>query len=346
MTGFDIKMNALFSALGFSVALAAQLIIFRLAEPRIGLSGIGFFALIQGLMLFARAFETGVGQNITRQTALVSTGAERWPLIYAGLILILGPTLILSSISFWAISIYIDFSHPEIEADLSRSLLTISFCIALTSASNAVFGAALDGVGMMISRNVTMALAFLLATAVSVPLLSQYGAAGYGAIFLVAACAQLVMSMALLLWSFSKGMRTTFSLVRRSILSMWVENLAMNGSGLTRLTFEPLSRVWLAEFAGLSAVGLFDILLRLIVGGRALIQSAINPLLYVGAREQDAFTPHQAAVFDRVSRLIRVVAAHFAMFTLFAAPTLSIFLLGELNLEAVRISRFLAFRLV
>lgn len=339
MTKFNVRANVLLSGLAFGTSLVVQVVIFRLAISRIGIEQIGLFSLIQGLMLFARAFETGVGQNLIRRIAIAGQDKDaseaRWRVVFAGLVLILGPTSVLSLIAYWAIGAYLAVSSPDIAATTRDPLIAMSVAIAMGSVVNGVFSATLDGLGKMLWRNSVLLLTSLLSVACAVPLMRWAGLNGYASIFLLSVFLQMIASILLVAVFMRSGLIGGFRRLGATINALLVENLAMNGSGIARLAFEPVTRILLKEFSGLEAVGVFDILLRLIVGGRALVQTALSPLLYLGAREQQALADHQVAVFARAQAMIASASAHIAALAVIAAPGVSFALLGKPDPTAI-----------
>jgi O-antigen/teichoic acid export membrane protein len=341
VNGFRIKTNVVVSVLAFLVALSSQILIFRIALAGIGLELVGLFALIQGLMLFSRIFEVGVGQNIVRWIALGRDSGEpdlrRWQLAFGALLFVGVPTLVLTAFAFFPVAAYAQRAAPELMAHTLHGLTAISAAIALVSVCNTVVGAVLEGEGRLIWRNLILMGATISGLAFAFPLVARFGIMGYGLVFLVITCLQLVASLVLVLWYYGKGLALGWVGVLPSLREILREHLSMNAIGLIRLSFEPLTRVWLTEFAGLAAVGLFDIMNRLVIAGRSLMQTGVQPLLYFGSRTMLRPTQTQARVFDQAQAIIVRLSEHFAFAILVAAPLVSLLLFDRIGTQEMQV---------
>lgn len=341
MSGFDFKFNTVIASLSFTVSIAAQLLIFRSAVASIGLASVGIFSLIQGLMIFSRAFETGIGQNLVRRMAMIksSEGSDsiRWQLLFSSIILVVVPTLVLSFGAIFLIEKYISLRFGSSEIYNVKALALISAIISVVSVLNSLVGSAVEGVGHLVWRNVFLMIGSIVSLLFANALLGAYSVYGYAIIFLMTVVVQLFLNTTFILVKYRAGFRSGFVGTLKFSRGLLLENLLMNGIGLARLTFDPVTRVLLAEMGDLRLVAVFDILNRVVVSGRTLVQSAVSPLLYYGAHVSILHKDRHAKAFESAQSLINSVAIHFAAGAFASAFLVSYFLFNMAMPDAVLI---------
>ncbi|MCK1564121.1 hypothetical protein IVB08_09090 [Bradyrhizobium sp. 173] len=314
-------------------AVVTAVVLFALFKLFIGLTStaaIGCWSLIQGMFLFSRIPDVGVGTNFTRMMALNLKGhfsVSAQHMILAGLLLSTIPVLCIGVALLAPVYSYVaEKSAPAISRHDVLYLTVSAFAVAVLSSSSTICLSVIEGAGKIAHRNIVTIGSNVLGLAVAYPLVSTFGIPGIG-------FTSIVQSSLLLLFAVyaisaeSRLLKQHGSGIKLSavVAMVWTDNIRMSAIGLLRLSFEPTTKLLLSRFASLDNVALFELALRVTTQARLTYQAGIAPLLSFGSRSKsEPLTPKVAEAFSVANHLVSMVALAASAVQLVAAPFLSL----------------------
>lgn len=309
------------SSLSTAVTLFAT---FRFTAQLASVEWIGVWSLVQGLFLVARVGDSGAGNNITRFTAVRvkdGTSLDLRNLTTAALLIASLPSVILAVVATPLIGLYVTARFGD---ELTRSglwtivglALLFSVCAALSN----VLLAICEGMFALNFKSTVVISANFVGLCVLVPLLTIAGPTGIGWVYVVIAATQLVLVSARITWLIRSVKAVQRLSVREHISQLWRENLHLSGIALIRLSFEPVTKLFLSLFAPLALVALFELALRVTTQIRIVVQSALQPLLALGARPAEEAHAAMHDIFVKNDRVLSALALGGLITQILAAP--------------------------
>lgn len=296
------------------------------------------WALSQSLFVVSRLPDAGVSNNLARRVAAEQksgTGVRPRNLVVSASVLSVAPAAMLTVLSLYPIHFVLLKANSDSISPQEVWILTVSGAVSacLTSALG-IFQATLDGLGGMRSRGLGMFSANVIGLGVGSEILMSGGPGSLGVAYVALNTIQTSFVGVLALRGMSKAERgRTFPSkfnVRTLIRQMWRENLALLGIAAIRLTFEPLMKVVAGFVAPLAVVAALDLALKVTTQARVFAQSALQPILIVGARRRgEASTLRDRSLIAKVARNGAYVAFATFIFEIGSVGILADLVLGS-----------------
>lgn len=307
---------------------------FRLTVEASSSSVVGCWALIQGLLLVGRIADTGAGANVTRHVSHSLMSEKRTDL--ATLLLAIGlisflPTVILSIGTSIPVYLYVDHRFGSVLGTHNILILVCSAVFfAILSSLGAFLLAFIEGMQLLIHRNVVSATSFVLGL-VSVPIwLNLFPILGIGFAYITQAGIQLVLSLLVFGAHAPRVHERDASQTVRDVLGvLWSENARLSVIALVQLGFEPITKLLLSTVANLPEIASFELALRVATQIRVLFQAGLQPLLAFGARLGGAISSDAMASFEAAKRIMDRVPTYLASAQLAGMPIVGLVGLGH-----------------
>jgi O-antigen/teichoic acid export membrane protein len=300
--------------------------VFRFTTELLSAKWIGAWSLIQGLFLVARVSDSGAGNNISRVVAVRVKGGTQLDLrnlTLASLSIASLPSILLALITTPVIGLYVT---ARFSADLDRDGLWILVWLALLTAVIAAISnillAMCEGVFQLNYKSIVVIWGNLAGLIALLPLLNLAGPAGIGWAYVVIFGTQLVLAAIRVSQLVRSETSLQHSTIRQHIRLLWRENLHLSGIALIRLSFEPTTKFLLSLFAPLIIIAQFELALRVTTQIRIVIQSALQPLLVVGARAPENAHVNLREVFLRNDRVLSSLSLGGLVAQILAVPAI------------------------
>ena len=345
IAGYQRRTTILLVASSLTTALAL-FAVFRVTAEAVTASWIGAWSLLQGLFLVARVSDSGAGNNISRVIALrMKEGLELdlRNFSVASLLIASGPSIALTLATAPLIGIYI--TH-QFENDLpSNQLWTLVWLALLTSIITAVSNILLAICEGAFELNYKSTVT-ILANAVGVmsigPLLHAAGPAGIGWTYAVMSATQLLLGITRVAMLAAHAPKVRASAVIENARALWRENLPLSGIAVIRLSFEPVTKLLLSLYAPLIVIAQFELALRVTTQIRVILQSALQPLLVLGARSNQSGEAAVHSIFNRNDRILSILSVIVLLAQVTAAPAIQLAGLGFIDALFITIFGILA----
>lgn len=314
-----LARNAGFSVIQVIVSALALLIMYRLLMQTLSIAEIGLWSLVVGSTAIARLSEMGLGAGVMRfvaadlgagapeRAARTIGAAAAVVALLVGLIALLSqPFLLTYLLKLTPLSL-----HQAVGVLLPAALLGV----VLAAVGN-VFSVSIDGAQRMDIRAVLQMFGSLVQLGATWFVLPRWGLLGLGWVQIAQAVFLLVASAITVLVLLRRPLRDYLGFEAPRLKELFRYGGGMQISAIAQLLSEPLLKVLLTSFSGLSLVGYFDIANRIILQFRSVIIAAYNALVphvaAVSGKEVIDLQRLRLIYFEAVSMLLFFVLPYFA----------------------------------
>lgn len=331
----NLRAASVLGILSSCISSICLFVVFRVSIETLGIQTVGLWVITQSIFFVSRVADGGVGLNLTRAYAIdkISSTASAKEYYFAGLLMVALPVLAIGIILILPAYHWIP---AYLKSSINHSILLELLIFSLTSsviASTGSMGMALvEGSGRLTTRHLWTILSTITLTASVYPLTIRFGVLGLALSNLLSSSILAVSSFSILYrdptWSVSsKGWP---HIIRVNLK----HGLSTTGMVLLRTSFEPWTKFLLGATGGLSAVAAFELAYRATSQVRILIQSAVQPLLVLGARTEAKLDDNQRAKFESANKTVVEINWLTLSILASAAPLISFMGFGESMLEA------------
>lgn len=305
--------NSVYSVIQVAASAACLIVTYWLMMRWLSMAEIGLWSLIVGTSMVARLSELGLGSGVLRFVASdLEAGDRRGAARTTGmaalavLVLVSALALVLQPV----LQSYLQRLVPIALQGAVDALLQAALIGIVLGAVGNVFTSALDGaqrMGLRAAIQVVGSVAQLVFTALLLPRLGLSGLGwvqvGQAAIVLVGGAVAVRLAIDQPLKNYAG-----FDQVRLRALVAYGGGLQI--SAVAQLLFEPLVKVLLTAFSGLTLTGYFDVANRVVLQFRSLIVAAYGAIVpHVAARSgNQAIDPEQIRSIYRESFAILLFA--------------------------------------
>jgi O-antigen/teichoic acid export membrane protein len=292
---------------------------------------VGLWALIVGFAVMVGVAEMGLGLNMTRYVAAHGNVSRRLieRLVAVGSIMCLFPAALLAFLAAWPIYSFAA-TRPDLPVMTGEVAVLTGLALVATfvNAANAIFSGLAEGLGRISQRSASSLFYNLVTLGSLWPAVSSFGPVGIGVANLAGVVAQLIMTLAILCIAARKLPRIardeTVGALLRILFASTMQNF---GIVLIRLAIDPVARFYVALVGSLTVQAWFELALRASSQVRAVVYTSLQPLLFVGASDQEAL-PRR---FER-SRAFTVRLSAFLYLGLACiSPLISAVVLGRIE---------------
>lgn len=319
MSRIRVARNAAFSMLQVVISAAALLVTYWLLMRALPIAEIGLWSLVVGTTLVARLSELGLGAGVLRFVAGdLGVGRAQSAARTVGMAA-LAVTVLVGSLAFalepllhgYLLSITPRALHPAVAVLLPAALLGV----VLATAGN-VFLAAIDGCQRMDLRAGLQIGASLIQLGMTWYVLPRRGVEGLGLVQVVQAGSLLAAGAATLVWLLRRPLRDYLGFERARFGELLFYGGGLQLSAIAQLLFEPLLKVLLTTYSGLTLTAYFDMANRIVLQFRAVVTAAYTALVpHIAARSGSGTNVPKrlrAIYCESLALLLAVVLPYFA----------------------------------
>lgn len=337
----NVRLQAGLSLFNTATAALALFLVFRLGFQHAGPEFMGLWALLSGLMMFARIADTGASVSIARLAAIGArtNGPDHMgPYLWAGLTVAVLPTIVLATVISLITLVVMRATWADHGlSDLLNLTIGTAWLYALGNSFAGVLSGCLDGSGRMAWRYLGGGAANLVLVGIALVLLPSAGPKGFLVAQIVYVAVQTAIYIGIILacrfrlattWApYVATVKESFQFISKSIVL-----------GAARTGFEPVSKMLIGYFGGLAAVALFDLAVRVSSQLRQLVNSPLQPIAVLTARSTAALDKAHQGVIERWMLICLVAGFAAAMVQIASAPLVSALVLGRLEPDFVTMS--------
>lgn len=323
MSRARVARNSLYSVMQVAASAACLVVTYWLMMRWLSMAEIGLWSLIVGTSMVARLSELGLGGGVLRFVAGdLEAGDRRGAARTIGMAA-LAVLLLVSALAFALQPIlqsYLSRLVPTALQGAVDALLPAALVGIVLGAVGNVFTSALDGaqrMGLRAAIQIGGSAAQLLLTTVLLP---RFGLSGLGWVQVGQAVVVLIGGAAAVRLAIDQPVNSYMGFDRVRLRALVAYGGGLQISALAQLLFEPLVKVLLTTFSGLTLTGYFDVSNRIVLQFRSLIVAAYGAIVpHVAAHSgNQAVDPEQVRRIYRESFTILLFAL-FPYFSVVAA---------------------------
>lgn len=329
-----VSRNSVFSVTQSIVGVGTYFLAMRYVISVAGLEGVGLWSITVGSVAMVRALDLSGANGLARMVA-IKPDAEESKAAYIDTMSI----FIFMLYVVLVLVLYVPALHivrgmvSPASALLAGNLLTLAMVSLPINVVGLAQLSAIDGIGRADIRSVLNIGGFLVYGLFVSTLVRPIGVLGL-------AVAQIIQYVAVLIFA---RMFLSSRLVRLRLLPVHFSRgalfetvhygLRLQAASVPMALFDPLSRILVGRWAGLDALGIYDLSYKLAGNTRTLVQAGLTPLIPEFTRLWSTDTTAARCYHAGVSsRAMRTVALAFTTVIL-ASPAFSWFLLSYISWE-------------
>lgn len=282
MSSSRVARNATFSGAQVVLSAAALLITYWLMLRTLSVAEIGLWSLVVGSTAVARLTEMGLGGGVMRFVAGdLAAGRARQAAQTIGMaglavtLLVGGTALAVQPLLHgYLLRITPGDLHVAVGVLLPAALLGI-----VLSATGNVILAAIDGCQRMDLRACLGVASSLVQLGMTWYVLPRWGLLGLGLVQVVQAGVLLTGGLVVMVWLLRRPLRDFLSFERSRFREMVFYGGGLQISAIAQMLFEPMLKVLLTAYSGLTLTGYFDMANRIVMQFRSLIVAGYNGLV-------------------------------------------------------------------
>jgi O-antigen/teichoic acid export membrane protein len=330
----SLGANAIASGVQAIATAAILFVTYRFLVRTLSTEQFGLWALIASIAAVARLGDFGLGASLSRFVAVeLATGQRR-----AAASLVQSSTLAVTLLAgSFALLLYgpllslLPRIVPPGSLEEGRALLPYMLASLVLLVVGLTLGGALEGCQRFVQRaivGIAGSLTLLVAALVLVP---GRGVVGVG----MAQVAQAIVVVALAWLLARRELAISSLLPARLVLAdlrkVWKFGLGVQAISLTQLLVEPLAKILMTRFGGLSATGLFELAYRVSTQLRAPLVAACQVMLPAMAATDPADRGAMRQIHARAMTRLRPLSLLAFGALLLAWPLVSWFLVGHVD---------------
>ena len=346
-----LSRNMLMSGLQSLTAICVLFLSYRLVILILGQEALGLWSLMMALTLAVRLFDPTSGTTVGRFVAIAGqeqaldndaepSGAQY---IDTAIMLLFAFYIFLATISFLPLS-WLLHSQIDDAAQLDTALTVLPLLLGLMVANVVALSNsnAIDGIGRSDIRAAIMMSSYLFQLGLVWWWLPLFGLAGL-ALAQIAQFGFIAVVSRAVLRRYIFGLGWLPRPVSKPVASQMVGyGSKLQLSAFALLLADPLLRLLINHYAGLSLLGLYELASKLVVQLRGLVVSAMTPLIPRFASHGGAMNEADIALFRRVVRLVTLAGVGFITISIVASPILGWIMLGRIDRDLILLTVILA----
>lgn len=342
------------SAMSSLQAVAGAVVLFGSYKALVmwhGPDALGLWSLIGAFTLSIRLFDPSGGASIGRFVAIAQANEARGStgvhsaITYADSALIVMMMLytVMCLIAWLPIQWLLETQIDD-PATLKDAMAAFPVMLALVPVI--VFGTscadALDGIQRADLRALAMIGGFGILAAMIFALVPRYGLIGFAVAQVIQYLVVAVVARMLLIKKLdeAKLLPTSFNLHASKELLRY--GFKLQAASLANTLAEPLTKVLLNHFGGLSILGIYEISSKLVVQIRSVIVGAAVPLLPVFATETGLTKDGPGSLIRKSNRVVAMASLAMFLLSIVGGPVLSWLILDEINTTLLEFTAILA----
>jgi O-antigen/teichoic acid export membrane protein len=346
-----LSRNMMMSGLQSAAAIVALFVSYRLVVQALGADALGLWSLLTALTLVIRLFDPTGAATIGRFVAIAgkdgSDGEKAGPgaaaYIDTALVLLLAFYVLLALLAYLPIGWLLQSQVADAaQRGVALHVLPLLLTLMVVSVAAATNSDAIDGTGRADMRAVIMIASYFIQLALVWWLLPRFQLAGFAMaqigqylFVIVAARAFLRRHIAGLGWLPRHARRN----VVRELVGYGAK---LQLAALASVAADPLLRLLINHYGGLSLLGIYELASKLVVQVRGLLVSAMMPLIPQFANRGGTMTEEEHRLFRRMNRIVAAGSAAIGVAALAASPLVGLFTIGHVDKQLILVTAVLA----
>lgn len=304
----NLRKNTALALLEALFTTAIYFLLFRLVIASLGISQLGVWSLVSAAASIARVGDLGLSAGVNRFVAAALAQGMRSKARD-----VIDTALIAMAALYTSVSVIIYpiayFTLPKLlggeSLSAARHLLPFSIVTLIVYSSAGVLSSSLSGLQLSYRKSMINIFSLLFMLLISAVLIKAFGLVGLGIAQIMQAIAVAVSSWTILQIELP-GSRTVPRWSAASFSEILAYGAQVQLGSIAALAFEPLVKIVMAKFGGLSDLALYEVALRLVTQVRNLVVSANQSLISAFAALYASNSPRLRALYDRSIRLTSI----------------------------------------
>ena len=328
--GSVLPRNISYAALQAVVALAATFLAYRLLVKHVGLEILGLWSLLTAGSIAARLADVSGAGGLARFVA-VEREAGRNPNLHVHTVVLTSLALNgLVSAVLWLVAgeLIARFIEARNQAIAGELVPWAVLLIGLLTPLAAALTSAVDGLQRADIRATILCASFIVFLGLSAVMIPHYGIRGF---LLAQTFQQIIVIVAC--WGVLHRYIPALGLIPYRWSGHVFRQTAAYGvktqtNALASMLSDPVAKMLLSQWGGLSAVAVYELASRLVLGVRSLLVQAAQPLIPAFAAGSSTDLTH---LLRKSARMASNAALLSAMLVAIASPVYSYLMLGEIS---------------
>jgi O-antigen/teichoic acid export membrane protein len=322
--------NSLFSLFQSLTGILSVLIIYKLLIAMHGNAALGIWSLVSGLTALTRVADFSGGGALSRLVA-ISGNNKRAQTIDTVIIFVGILYALIIAIVFWPLLIAVPRIVETPHVVEATSLVPLSFLLLYCSVMASTHISALDGLQRADQRASIIMISHIFTLGAGLALIPNFGAIGLATsqiiqqLFILVASRVMVTSHITEL-SFFPGRfdRTVLSEILSYGSRLQITNIAA-------LVFDPITRLVINSFGGVSLLAIFEIASKIVTQARAVLIAAATPLVPTFAQADQAENKNIRSLLKKSNFAIIGFSAVVYSAVILVSPLLCFIMLDEIQ---------------
>lgn len=330
-----IGRNVAFAFVQTVVSIVTLFFCYRLLVAKAGVEMVGLWSLTVGVASFARLADISGGSALARFVATAGPQATGET----------GQAAFIDTVALFTVGFYVAcvalawlpftlMVQTMVEArhhDKIAMLVPLALASLVLMVAGAVHTSALDGLHRADDRAAIMIVGQLIFLALCFVLVPRQGITGF-ALAQIGQQAVVLGASRVLLWRRVEGLHLLPLRWSRPALRQTIGyGVRLQLSSIAGLVFDPVTRLIVHHFAGLTVLGLYELAYRVVAQARSLPVSASTPLLPAFAHAHQHDRERAAALMRRANDAITLGSAAMFALACIAAPITSYLFLSKVS---------------
>ncbi|PHR21884.1 MAG: hypothetical protein COA41_01915 [Sphingopyxis sp.] len=328
---FNRSLLGVISSLVFAISL---FVVYRLGFAYAGAPVFGTWVIIQSILVIVRLPEAGIGINLTRDIAIdfhANPNMRLAPYIVAGFLISVLPIILIGLAAaypvLWVIEFF--FDSPLNSSDI-LNLIFINVVFASIYATGTMLAAIMEGIGKLSRKYYYLIVSNISLAVFAFPLISNFGIFGVALNYLLTAIILASLAGLYLANRSVKSVVCEQQTTRKIVGRIWKQSVTVSSMALLRMSFEPWSKFVIGLTGGLAAVAYADLAFKITNQVRNTVQSACQPLLTYGARNERDDPKKQHVGFGLAQQVIVKINIFLVTLMVIATPVVAIAGIGRM----------------
>jgi O-antigen/teichoic acid export membrane protein len=326
--------NAIASGLQAIATAVILVITYRFLVGALSTEQFGLWALVASIAAVARLGDFGLGASLSRFVAVELAGGHR----AAAASLVQSSTLAVTLLAgtfalllYWPALSLLPRIVPPGSLEEARALMPYTLASLVLLVVGLTLGGALEGCQRFVQRAIVGVAGSLTLLGSALLLVPGRGVVGVGMAQVAQALVVVVLAWLLARRELAIDALLPARLAMGDLRKVWSFGLGVQAISVTQLLVEPLAKILMTRFGGLSATGLFELAYRVTTQLRAPFVAACQVMLPAVAATEPADHGALRGIHARALSQLRPLSLLAFGLLLVAWPLVSVFLVGRVD---------------
>jgi O-antigen/teichoic acid export membrane protein len=334
----QLRQNVALSVAQTIVSGIVLFVLYRYLVRRLGPEQLGLWSVILASTSVARLSELGMTGSVVRFMARYRAEHEDQQcseVIQTATISIAGSMMILSVAAFPFLSGILTHFLPITAMPLAVTLLPWAVSSLWLTSVAAVFQSGLDGCQRMDLKNIIMIIGNIMFLLASFALVPTYGLEGLAISQVAQAAFILISSWVALRRQISELPIIPFNWSASKFKEMLHYAVNLQIASVTLLFFDPVTKMLMSRYGGLSSAGYYEMASQVVVKVRAVLTSASQALTPAAAELPKEAIRQVCELYNKSYQLVFFATILIFTALVLAFPPLSIIWIGQIDNEFI-----------